>query len=136
MHLNARNWFQPIQRTGPGLYSQMVFIYCQFGCKMTRSASIGRKKSPVPWILLRLCGTVGSKLPLAGCVPQVRPACGACWSKRPGCDGNRSSREDVYNRFLGRMGVTQKAIAAVARKLAVILWKIRMEHRNYRPVVL
>ncbi|MGA2333244.1 MAG: hypothetical protein ABSG75_15950 [Syntrophales bacterium] len=34
---------------------------------------------------------------------------------------------DLYNRFLGRMGIAQKAIAAVARKLAVILWRLYVE---------
>ena len=40
---------------------------------------------------------------------------------------------NLYNRFLGRMGIAQKAIAAVARKLAVILWRLYVERRNYRP---
>jgi transposase len=40
---------------------------------------------------------------------------------------------DLYNRFLGRMGIAQKAIAAVARKLAVILWRLYVERRHYRP---
>jgi transposase len=40
---------------------------------------------------------------------------------------------DLYNRFLGRMGIPQKAITAVARKLAVILWRLYLERRPYRP---
>lgn len=39
----------------------------------------------------------------------------------------------LYNRFLGRMGIAQKAIVAVARKLAVILWRLCVERRPYRP---
>lgn len=42
---------------------------------------------------------------------------------------------NLYNRFLGRMGIAQKAIAAVARKLAVILWRLYVERRHYRPVL-
>jgi len=42
---------------------------------------------------------------------------------------------NLYNRFLGRMGIAQKAIAAVARKLAVILWRLYVERRHYRSVL-
>jgi transposase len=42
---------------------------------------------------------------------------------------------NLYNRFLGRMGIAQKAITAVARKLAVILWRLYVERRHYRPAV-
>lgn len=42
---------------------------------------------------------------------------------------------DLYNRFLGRMGIAQKAITAVARKLAVILWRLYVERRSYRPAL-
>ncbi len=41
---------------------------------------------------------------------------------------------DLYNRFLSRMGIAQKAIAAVARRLAVILWRLYVERRPYRRV--
>jgi len=41
---------------------------------------------------------------------------------------------NLYHRFLGRMGIAQKAIAAVARKLAVILWRLYVERRPYRTV--
>lgn len=37
----------------------------------------------------------------------------------------------LYNRFLGRTGLSQKAIAAVARKLAIILWRLSVEQRGY-----
>lgn len=40
----------------------------------------------------------------------------------------------VYNRLLRRSGVAQKAICAVARKLAIILWRLLIEQRVYRPV--
>lgn len=42
---------------------------------------------------------------------------------------------ELYNKFLGRMGIAQKAIVAVARKLAVILWRLYIERRYYRPAV-
>lgn len=39
-----------------------------------------------------------------------------------------------YNRLLARTGLAQKAITALARKLAIILWRICVEKRLYRPV--
>jgi len=42
---------------------------------------------------------------------------------------------NLYNRFLGQMGIAQKAIATVARKLAVILWRLYVERRHYRPAL-
>lgn len=39
---------------------------------------------------------------------------------------------ELYNRLLGRCGLAQKAIAAVARKLAIILWRLVVEQRPYR----
>nr|MDJ0990980.1 IS110 family transposase [Desulfobacterales bacterium] len=38
----------------------------------------------------------------------------------------------LYNRFLSRMGIAQKAIVAVARRLAIILWRLSIEQRAYR----
>ncbi len=38
---------------------------------------------------------------------------------------------NLYKHFLGRMGISQKAITAVARKLAVILWRLSVEQRMY-----
>ncbi len=38
----------------------------------------------------------------------------------------------LYNRFISRMGIAQKAICAVARKLAIILWRLIVEKRAYR----
>lgn len=41
----------------------------------------------------------------------------------------------LYGRLLGRMGITQKkAIAAMARRLVVILWRLSVEQRPYRPL--
>jgi len=37
----------------------------------------------------------------------------------------------LYKRLLGRMGISQKAIAAIARKLAIILWRLSVEQRKY-----
>ena len=42
------------------------------------------------------------------------------------------SAAELYNRLLGRTGLAQKAIAALARRLAVILWRIAVEQRPYR----
>lgn len=39
---------------------------------------------------------------------------------------------DLYNRLLTRSGIAQKAIAAVARRLAIILWRLMIEQRPYR----
>lgn len=39
---------------------------------------------------------------------------------------------ELYNRLLSRSGVAQKAISAVARKLAIILWRLLIEQRPYR----
>jgi transposase len=39
---------------------------------------------------------------------------------------------ELYNRLLARTGLPQKAIAAVARRLAIILWRLTVEQRPYR----
>ena len=38
-----------------------------------------------------------------------------------------------YRRLVSRHGIAQKAITAVARKLAIILWRLCLENRDYRP---
>ena len=38
-----------------------------------------------------------------------------------------------YARMLCNTGLAQKAITAVARKLAIILWRLTCEMRAYRP---
>lgn len=43
---------------------------------------------------------------------------------------------ELYNRFLGRMGIAQKAIAALAHKLAIILWRLCLEQRPYRQLAM
>lgn len=42
---------------------------------------------------------------------------------------------EIYNRMLSRMSIPQKAIVAVARKLAIILWRLCVEQRPYRHVL-
>ncbi len=42
---------------------------------------------------------------------------------------------NLYKHFLSRMRIAQKAICAVARKLAIILWRLAIEKRPYRPAV-
>lgn len=41
----------------------------------------------------------------------------------------------LYRRLLGKTGIAQKAIAAVARRLAIILWRLCVEQRMYRTVM-
>lgn len=41
---------------------------------------------------------------------------------------------ELYNKLLSKTGVPQKAIAALARRLAIILWRLSIEQRAYRPV--
>lgn len=38
-----------------------------------------------------------------------------------------------YGRLLSRTGIAQKAIIGLARKMAIILWRLIMEQRPYRP---
>lgn len=40
---------------------------------------------------------------------------------------------DYFNRILSHCGLAQKAITALARKLAIVLWRISLENRPYRP---
>jgi len=40
---------------------------------------------------------------------------------------------EFYNRILAKTGVAQKAICALARKLAIIMWRLCLEQRSYRP---
>jgi transposase len=40
---------------------------------------------------------------------------------------------DFYNRIKNKTGLAQKAITAVARKLLVLIWRIAIERRPYRP---
>jgi transposase len=44
-----------------------------------------------------------------------------------------TSYRDFYNRIRNKTGVSQKAITAVARKLLVLIWRIAIEGRPYRP---
>jgi transposase len=42
---------------------------------------------------------------------------------------------NFYNRIRSKSGLSQKAITAVARKLLVLIWRIAIEKRPYRPAV-
>jgi len=42
--------------------------------------------------------------------------------------------QELYAKFLSRQGVPQKAICAVARRLAIIMWRLAVEQRPYRPM--
>jgi hypothetical protein len=41
---------------------------------------------------------------------------------------------EVYNKLLSKTGIAQKAITALARRLAIILWRLSIEQRPYRPI--
>jgi len=41
--------------------------------------------------------------------------------------------EAQYRKILSRCGLVPKAISALARKLAIILWRLCLEKRLYRP---
>ena len=43
---------------------------------------------------------------------------------------------DFYNRIRNKTGLPQKAIVAVARKLLILIWRIAIEKRAYRPAEL
>jgi transposase len=45
-----------------------------------------------------------------------------------------SGAAQQYRKFLSRTGLPQKAIAAMARKLAIILWRLSIEKRCYYPM--
>ncbi|HTP64325.1 MAG TPA: IS110 family transposase [Geobacteraceae bacterium] len=49
------------------------------------------------------------------------------WKSKDSC------ADALYRRLLGKTGIAQKAIAAVARRLAIILWRLCIEQRMYRP---
>jgi len=40
---------------------------------------------------------------------------------------------DLYNRIRNRTGLAQKAITAVARKMLILIWRVAIEGRAYRP---
>lgn len=40
----------------------------------------------------------------------------------------------VYNKIRSKTNVAQKAIVAVARKLLIVMWRVAVENRPYRPV--
>ncbi|PLY00869.1 MAG: IS110 family transposase [Desulfuromonas sp.] len=42
---------------------------------------------------------------------------------------------DLYNRLVSRTGIAQKAIVAVARRLAIVLWRLMVEQRPYRMAI-
>lgn len=41
----------------------------------------------------------------------------------------------LYNKIYGRTKIPQKTIATLARKLSIILWRLSIEQRAYRPIV-
>lgn len=43
--------------------------------------------------------------------------------------------QECYKRLLGKCGLAQKAICALARRLAIVLWRISIENRAYYPGV-
>lgn len=47
---------------------------------------------------------------------------------------NDEQADSIYRKLLSRTGIPQKAIVAVARKLAIILWRLSIEQRAYRSL--
>jgi len=47
---------------------------------------------------------------------------------------NDEQAQSIYRKVLGRTAIPQKAIVAVARKLAIILWRLSVEQRAYRSL--
>ena len=45
-----------------------------------------------------------------------------------------SYAHELYNKLLSKTGIPQKSIAALARRLAIILWRLSIEQRAYRPI--
>jgi len=43
-----------------------------------------------------------------------------------------AAARELYNKLLSKTGIPQKAIAALARKLAIILWRLSIEQRAYQ----
>jgi len=66
-------------------------------------------------------------------VGQARLRClliEAAWvwkAKEPGAQA-------LYAKFISRHGVAQKAICALARRLAIIMWRVAVEQRPYHPM--
>lgn len=54
----------------------------------------------------------------------------AAWMWRAKDEGAR----EQYNKILGKTKIPQKAIAALARKLAIILWRLSIEQRAYKAM--
>ena len=54
----------------------------------------------------------------------------ACWTWK----SYDPYAQEFYNRILSRCGSAQKAIVALARKLAVVMWRLCVEKRTYRQV--
>jgi transposase len=52
----------------------------------------------------------------------------AAWSWK----SKDAQAESIYRKLLARTGIPQKAIIALARRLAIILWRISVEKRPYR----
>ena len=42
---------------------------------------------------------------------------------------------NLYSKLISKSGIPQKAITALARKLAIILWRLSIEKRAYRPAL-
>ena len=53
---------------------------------------------------------------------------------RPGNPGAVHYAAGLYRKFIAKSGIPQKVITAVARKLAIILWRLSIEKRAYRNI--
>jgi len=56
---------------------------------------------------------------------------GAAWTVKRYCPW----AANLYGRIVSRTNVPQKAIVAVGRRLAIILWRLSLKKRAYEPAM-
>jgi len=109
-----------------------------FSCELFRPERFTRAEEVASYLgLAPMVRHSGEKTPSGRLVPigqtKLRSLLiEAAWIWR----GRDRYAQELYNRFFSRMGIAQKAIAAVARKLAIILWRLCIEQRPYRPATI
>ncbi len=106
-----------------------------FSCELFRPERFARAEEIASYLgLAPMVRHSGEKNPSGRLVPVGQAKLRsllieAAWIWR----GRDRYAHELYNRFFSRMGIAQKAITALARKLAIILWRICIEQRPYRP---
>ena len=118
-------------RTVPGVG---LIVAATFRLEIFRPERFNRKEELTSY--LGLAPTVrhsGDKTPRGRLVPVGQKRLRsllveAAWMWR----AKDEQARETYNRLLARTGIPQKAIAALARRLAIILWRLCLEDRPYR----